>query len=272
MNSICNFIPAKNVANELKTVHFVYESEFEKMKQPFIHPIYYIHLVTRGEGVLVIGEKEHALKPGSLYFAFPGIPYAIRAESDFAYMYISFMGKEAGALLSKIGVTAAEPVYETPSELLPFWWRSIQRINSKNANLLTESVLLNTLSYISNDGDESKTKSESVIDSIICYVDNNYTDQEMSLKKIADIFAYTDKYLSHLFKENMKMNFSAYLSRLRITKAIEFMGKGAKNIDAIAEGCGFRDTGYFSKVFKKLMNLTPREYINNLKNGIHISE
>ncbi len=262
MSSICNFIPAKNVADELKTVHFVYEAEFEKMKQPFVYPIYYLHLVTRGEGILKLGEREYKLAAGSLYFAFPGVPYTIDASADFSYMYISFMGVKAGALLSNMKITATSPVYDAPPEIEPLWWRSIQRVNSKNANILTESVLLHTLSYISEECEESKSKSESVLDNIISYVNNNYTDTSVSLKKIADIFAYNEKYLSHLFKENMKMNFSQYLTRLRIRRAIEFIGNGARNIDAISLGCGYKDPVYFAKVFKKNMHVTPREYIN----------
>lgn len=265
MRSICNFIPAKNVADELKTVHFVYETEFEKMKQPFIYPIYYLHLVTRGSGTLKLGTSEYKLKSGSLYFAFPGVPYTVRSEGDFAYMYISFMGVKAAAMLDDMKISAEAPVYNAPSELIPLWWRSIQRVNGKNANVLTESVLLHTLSYIS-DGDEAeKTKCESVVENIISYVDNNYADSTISLKKIADIFAYTDKYLSHLFKENMKVNFNQYLTQLRVMRAVEIIGNGESNINAIARACGYNDSLYFGKVFKKIMHQSPREYINSRK-------
>ncbi len=262
MSSICNFIPAKYVADELKTVHFVYEAEFEKMKQPFVYPIYYLHLVTRGEAVLKQGEAEYKLRAGSLYFAFPGVPYTIEGSRDFAYMYISFMGAKAGAILSDMKITATSPVYEVPAELESLWLRSIQRVNQKNANILTESVLLHTLSYISEECEESKSKGEGVLDNIISYVNNNYTDPTISLKKIADIFAYTDKYLSHLFKENMKINFNQYLTRLRIRRAVEFIGNGARNISTISQACGYSDPLYFAKVFKKHMQVTPHEYIN----------
>ncbi len=262
MKSICNFIPAKRGADELKIVHFVYETEFEKMKQPFIYPIYYLHLVTRGEGALKLGGWEYKLGVGSLFFAFPGVPCEITGKDGFAYMYISFMGAKAAALLSDMKISPKSPVYNNISEeLAPLWFRSIRRINQRNANVLCESVLLHTLSYIAEDGEEYSSKSFGVIDSIVGYVNNNYTDSTLSLKKVADIFAYNEKYLSHLFKENMKINFSQYLTRLRIRRAIEIIGNGERNIDAISLACGYKDSAYFAKVFKKLMQSTPHEYI-----------
>jgi YesN/AraC family two-component response regulator len=100
-----------------------------------------------------------------------------------------------------------------------------------------------------------------VVEKIINYIDNNYNDPDMSLKKIADIFAYTDKYLSHLFKESMQMNFTQYLTRLRVQKALDLIGGGLRDTDEIALQCGYRDTVYFSKVFKKIMCSTPNAYI-----------
>jgi len=261
MDSICNFIPVKNNGGDLKTVHFVYETEFKKMKQPFLYPVYYMHLVTKGEGILKLHTCEFRISEGTLFFAFPGVPYEIEGSDDLTYIYISFMGLRAKNMLEDMKITASRPTYDGFDELIPFWKRSIQRVDRKNANILTESVLLYTLSYISDGEDGLKPQSRDLLESIIGYIDNNYGDPDISLKKIADIFAYTDKYLSHLFKDSMQMNFSQYLTRLRMHRAIELIGEGERNIDSISTACGYRDTVYFAKVFKKYMKVTPYVYI-----------
>ncbi len=261
MDSICNFIPTKNGGGDLKTIHFVYETEFKKMKQPFIVPIYYMHLVTRGEGMLKLDTGEYRIGEGSLFFAFPGVSYEIEGSDDLTYIYISFMGLRARDLLEDMKITPTRPVYEGLDELIPFWKRSIQRVDRRNANVLTESVLLYTLSYISEEEEGLKPKSNNVLENIISYIDNNYGDPDISLKKIADIFAYTDKYLSHLFKDNMQMNFIQYLTHLRVQRALDLIGEGERNIDAIAIACGYRDPVYFAKVFKKIMHSTPHAYV-----------
>ena len=264
MNSICNFIPVKS-AGDLKTVHFVLETEFKKMRQPFIFPIYYMHLVTRGEGVLKILSRSFQISKGTLFFAFPGVPYEIEGSDDLTYIYVSYMGLRAAELMSEMNITPSLPVREGFEAHVSFWKEAIQRINQKNANVLTESVLLYTLSYLAGDDSTAPSKSSNLIENITYYIDNNYADPELSLKKIADIFAYTDKYLSHVFKEGTGMNFSEYLTRLRIQRAIDLIGRGARDVTQIAYESGYRDSVYFAKVFKRYVQKTPDKYIKSQK-------
>ena len=77
MDSICRFLPLKSVSGNIKMVHFVYETEFLLMKQPFIEPIYYLHLVTSGNAVLKFSGKQYPLKEGTLFFFFSGVPYEL---------------------------------------------------------------------------------------------------------------------------------------------------------------------------------------------------
>lgn len=264
MDSICRFIPAKS-GGDLKTVHFVLETEFKKMRQPFIFPIYYMHLITKGSGVLRALGRSYEIAQGSLFFAFPGVPYEIDGSDDLTYMYISYMGLRAADLMSQINASPSSPVVQGFERQIPFWKNAIQRINQKNANVLTESVLLYTLSYFSGEDDGICLKSNNLIENVTSYIDNNYSDPDLSLKKIADIFAYTDKYLSHVFKENTSMNFSDYLTRLRIKRALELIGEGERDVSRIATESGYRDSVYFAKVFKKYLHKTPNEYFKEIK-------
>jgi len=262
MNSICRYIPAKSGTGNLKTVHFVYETEFKKMKQPFMQPLYYMYLVTRGSGVYRLGSSCFDISEGTLFFSFPGISYTIEAGDDFTYMYISFMGSRSAELYGEFGITPTSCVFHGFDEEAVFWKRSIQRMNDRNSNILAECVLLHTLSFLGIESDGvSAQKNSKVIDNIIDYIDSNYRDPDISLRRIADIFSYTDKYLSHLFKSSMNINWSTYLNRLRIQNAVQLINNGADDITEVALSSGYRDPVYFSKVFKKLTGRTPREYI-----------
>lgn len=264
MGGVCNFIPAKG-KDDLRVIHFVYETEFKKLRQPFIYSVYYMFLVVRGEGKLKLLGKEYSLTEGTLFFGFPGVPFEIEGNDSLTYTYISFMGLRAQELLKELGIDTLHPSRQGFEGLIDFWKNAIRRIDRRNAAILSESVLLYTLSFVKGteeDGDENE-KNYGVIEGVISYVDNNYTDPDMSLKKVADIFAYTDKYLSHIFKERMQMNFSVYLTRLRLQKALELMRNGRRDVSEIALECGFSDASYFSKVFKKSVGKTPHEYITN---------
>ena len=264
MGSICNFIPAKG-KDDLKPVYFVYETEFKKMRQPFLYPINYMFLVVKGEATLKLLGREYPLSEGMLFFGFPGVPFEVEGNENFTYFYISFMGLRGQELLNELGIDTLHPTRQGFDGIVDFWKNAIRRVNSRNAEILSESVLLYTLSFVNREEDESASKkSDTFIASLITYIDNNYTDPDMTLKKVADIFAYTDKYLSHVFKENMNINFSRYLTRLRVQKALELMNNGRRDITEIATESGFNDAGYFSKVFKKAVGKTPMEYIAGL--------
>ncbi len=264
--SICRFMPAKNHTGSIKTVHFVYESDFHTLRQPFLHPIYYLHLVTGGFATLRIYDKEYALERGTLFFSFPALPFEIDGSEDFKYLYISFMGAGAPSILEGLGVDMHHPVFPCFDHLIDFWMRSLVRLRDQTANLLSEGVLLCTLSYLGDtDAPPEKKDTASIFQMLADYVDSHYRDPDLSLKKLEGIFSYTEKYLSHLFKEKMNVGFSRYLNNLRIRYATELISQNVHSVTQISVMCGYSDPLYFSKLFKKKIGVSPTEYIKRMK-------
>ena len=96
---------------------------------------------------------------------------------------------------------------------------------------------------------------------ILNYVNENYRDPSLTLCKVADIFSYSEKYVSSLFKKHMEMGFNRYINSRRINYALRLIDKGEKSVKEISLSCGFCDALYFSKVFKKVTGTTPTEMI-----------
>ncbi len=261
-NSICNFMPAKSHTGNIKTVHFVYESDFHTLRQPFLRPIFYAHLVTGGKATLHVYDQTYDLASGTLFFSFPAVPFTIEGSEDFKYLYISFMGSGVPALLETFGIGIKSPVYCGLEHMIDFWMSSITRINQKNANLLSEGVLFCTLSLLSEqEENNSQSKPENLFEMLIDYVDTHYRDPDLSLKKLSTIFSYTEKYVSHLFKQKTGIGLNRYLGDLRLRYAYELLAAGTCSVSEIAAHCGYSDPLYFSKVFKKRTGLTPTEYM-----------
>lgn len=265
--SICEFMHTKDYNLNIKAVTFVYETDFRTLTQPFFYSLYRIHLITSGTAVLKTGTDSFELKKGDIFFAFPASFYEISATDDFAYMYINFMGIGVPSLLEELGINMDNPVYHGFEDLIDFWRSSLSRITPVNTNILTESVLLYTLSFFGSDSDKGteKKSADTTFESILVYIDEHYRDLDISLKKIASVFSYTEKYLSLLFKKNMNVSFRTYLNRLRIQYAHELIESGVTSVRQIAFMCGYYDALYFSKVFKKQRGTTPSEYIKNHK-------
>ena len=263
MESICGFIPSSGGGNELKTVHFVYETETNRLKWPKVSPIYVLFLVTRGEGELCLPDLHStAIREGDLFLLPPGIRYQITGSDSLSYFYISFMGTRAAELAEQASMTIASPVHRDYMHLIPFWKQAIKRICAQNAGLIAESVLLHSFSFlIPLTKPAPDPKSNTVIDQVIDYANHNYSDPTLTLKKVASIFGYTEKYLSHLFKQQTKVNWNAYLTRIRIHRAIELIENGEQDTSILASFCGFSDPLYFTKVFRRLMGKTLYVYL-----------
>ncbi|MBR7098117.1 MAG: helix-turn-helix transcriptional regulator [Clostridia bacterium] len=262
MESICNFIPSEN-GGDLKTVHFVYETEYKRLHWPRTSPIYILFLVARGTGTLTLTDfGAHPIKTGDLLLVSPGTRYEITGSDDLTYFYISFLGMRASALVSEVIPVPSEPLRTGFEELIPLWRQAISRVRSQNAHLVSEGVLLYTLSYLlDKEPQDSLFQVNDTISNVIRYVDHNYTDPSLNLKKTADIFGYTDKYLSHLFKAQTNVNWTTYLNNLRVHHATRLIDEGLQDLKSLFEACGFTDPIYFSKVFKKLTGKTPHAYI-----------
>ncbi len=262
-SSICNFMPDKTHNTNIRIINFVYETNFSELGQPFFHAVYRIHLITKGSGVVIINSKKHKLSCGSIFISHPGYMFEIEATDDFEYMYISFMGAGVDSLLDNLQISMSEPVYDNFEHMIDFWESSIKRISLSNSHLLAESVLLYTLSYINNDSTNPVAKNNSLklFEDIVEYTDMHYRDADMCIKKVAEHFSYTEKYLSSVFKKHMNLGFNEYMHQMRLQYAIRLMENNINSISSIASLCGYNDPLYFSKVFKKHTGMSPSKYL-----------
>lgn len=263
MKDICNFIPPKNGHGGIEYFHFVYETEIKKFKQPLIRGNYYINLVFKGSGTVKISGCEEKLSPGTLFFTFPSTPFTIECDDDFTFLYISFNGEGSSALLESFDISHENCVFHNLENLTDFWMKAVRRINHLNANVLTESVLMYSLSFLPG-SHSNASQSVSRFESVMEYLNTNYTDADLSVMKVADMFFYSKKYLSALFIKETGVKFTDYLNSLRITHAKEMIKGGETSVSLISAGCGFSDSYYFSKVFKKHTEMTPTQYIKSV--------
>lgn len=84
--------------------------------------------------------------------------------------------------------------------------------------------------------------------------------KDWTLKSMGDVLHLNPVYFGQLFKKETGKSFSQYLNQLRIKKAQKLLLYSDKNINEIAEETGYNNTNYFSKMFKKLNGITPKEF------------
>lgn len=93
------------------------------------------------------------------------------------------------------------------------------------------------------------------------YIAEHYTEN-ISLSSTAEAIGISGGYLSTIFTQNLGNGFVDYLNMVRIERACCYLEQNYLKTYEVAYKVGFRDEKYFSKVFKKIKGMSPKEYRN----------
>ena len=122
------------------------------------------------------------------------------------------------------------------------------------------TTLLNAAIRLRDEKDSSQSKH--ILKKAIQYIEENYTDDELSLNEVASIINVSPNYFSAVFSTEMDKTFVEYVTDKRMEKAKKLLRTTEKLSGDIANEVGYKDPHYFSFVFKKTQGITPREYRN----------
>lgn len=98
------------------------------------------------------------------------------------------------------------------------------------------------------------------IDALIGYMERNYADPKLNIDAMADHVGLSASHIQNIFKAATGSSISAYLRRLRLSRATELLEQTDVPVSEIAERTGFGNSNYFYTVFKRHYSITPTEY------------
>lgn len=85
--------------------------------------------------------------------------------------------------------------------------------------------------------------------------------KDFDFNQVSEQLQMSKGYLLRLFKQEMGMTLNDYLTNVRIEKAKELLRKpGGFKVYEISELVGYADYAYFTKLFKKMVGSTPKNY------------
>jgi AraC-like DNA-binding protein len=256
-DNICKFVTSyKNEG--LKTINFIYETDVNTIRNKITLKNNVLILTVGGVGEFNFDNQKISLTVGQLVFGFENETFYVTNDVGVEYFYISFNGSRIDELFKRFNINKFNRVFENQQGLIPFWTDSLTRAEKDNIDLLSEGVLLYSLSKLK----KYNVNNENVVYKLIEYVEKNFDDVDFSLQKLADEWSYNSKYLSVVFKKKTGIGFVEYLKNIRLKHAVFLIEKGVNSVKNIAYLCGFKDSMYFSKVFKQDLGVSPKEYIN----------
>ncbi len=108
---------------------------------------------------------------------------------------------------------------------------------------------------------ESKTVSRKRLElvEIKNYLDEHYTEK-IVLDDLAERYYINKYYLTKIFKETYDSTINGYIIAKRITRAKQLLRFTDMTVDEIGAAVGMGDANYFSRTFRKVEGISPREY------------
>lgn len=232
---------------------------------------YLFFIVTSGTGYLDYEGTTYSLKAGDCVFIDCRKPYAHRtSENLWQLRWVHFYGPNMNHIYEKYAERGGRPYFH-PDNLDEYnyllqelyelaasddYVRDMM-IYEKIISLLT---LLMKESWHPEHSRKTVTGSKKqMLQDIKDYLDSNY-QKKVSLDELSHMFFINKFYLTRVFKEQFGLSINNYLLQIRITHAKQLLRFTDMTLEAIGSECGMGDPNYFSRMFKKVEGISPREF------------
>lgn len=208
--------------------------------------------ILSGEAVYISSGETFLLKPGDAIFLPAGSDrYALtKAMECVAFNFYS---------TNLIFPAATKFHWAMDSQLIDFFhsfdkaWISKSEIDTLKCSGLFYLIVSRILEL------QHSQQSNPYVTKIKDYLQQHYTEK-ITVKLVADQIRLNEVYCGALFSKETGETILNYTNQLRITKAAELLKYSTDSITDIAEEVGFEELYYFSRVFKKIIGVSPKEY------------
>ena len=130
-----------------------------------------------------------------------------------------------------------------------------------------KDVIIKVMCCMCNENSHAPAESKSIR---ICrqvkeYIEQNYSDPNLSLISISTNFNLNDTYLSSTYKKFYSIGMMEYLRLVRIDMAKELLKEDKYTVEQISEMVGYTNSRTFTRSFKSITGVTPKVFAENQK-------
>lgn len=232
---------------------------------------------TEGAGWYRIGQQEYAVTENQYFILPSGMTHAYGANENnpWTIYWIHFKGK----LASCLGSQSQRPTEIKPGihsristriDLFEEIFHTLEMGYSHENLLFACSIFyhyLGTLRYLQQYRDAGRTDSEKndIVTAAIHFMKENI-EKKLTLQEIAEHTGYSSSHFSVLFSKRTGYAPLAYFNQLKIQQACQLLDFTDMKVNQVCFKIGIEDNYYFSRLFSKIMGMSPREY-KKMKKG-----
>ncbi len=251
------------------------------------HPLYVMSLhwhkeaellyVRSGEMRLSINGVDHLLKKGELCYIPDGyihggvpqncvyecIDFDLNSKQLQIYALREMLGKISGdkcAIFTKFTsehpriLKCVERIFENVRKQNEGW-----EIFVLSGLLEMYGTIFRERCYHESNGNVLNTQKLMWLKPVLEYIDKNY-QQPISLDDLSHIAGMSPQYFCRVFRDIVRKTPVEYINEFRLEKACELLQKKGHSVTEVAFLCGFNDSCYFTRCFKRYKGITPKRY------------
>lgn len=241
-----------------------------------LHPdLFELTVVTSGRGRISANGVFKEVRPGDVFLSFPREYHEIISEAEdplrFDFFAFATTDKDISASLAKIisERESSEQRVFRDSNVTSLITDALAELegNGEYSERMLESILqqivIRTVRAFSN-MESPKRKGHATDAEALCYQVMKYIDTHVysidSLSEVTEAMNYNYSYVSDLFKRTTGQTLNGYYRTKRLEIAKGLLSEGETNISRISEMLNYSSVFTFSRAFKSLYGVSPKQY------------
>jgi AraC-like DNA-binding protein len=227
-----------------------------------------------GAGWYQIGDKRSEVGPNQFFILPQNVEHAYGSDDDnpWSIYWIHFGGESLPQFNSLHAVQKHfKPFYiKSSGEIITMFSRIYKalELGYSTDNLIFANLclphFLSLFIYNSKHTTVSPTDKLDVVDSAILYM-QEHINENISLQDLSSHYNYSASRFSSLFKQKTGYAPIDYFIQMKMQKASQQLDFSSSSVKDIALSMGFDDPYYFSKRFRKIIGLSPKQYRSQKK-------
>lgn len=241
---------------------------------PEIRTSYSLHFCLKGGGTVRINNRVYPVKAGQLMLVYPNMKVYPKADhqNPWELCWVGFTGADARLLTEAIGFSPFHPVVDMPcnshNQIEALFMDVYANRGDRPAQIVGMTAkLYSCLSFLMAQTMHAfpHTPGCEYVHPACDYISLHY-QEKLTIDDIAAVVGVSRSCLFRAFKANMAMSPLDYLTEHRVKASCNLLEQGNLSIKEIAYQCGFSSPLYYSKVFKKVMGICPKQYMDHISN------
>ena len=242
---------------------------------------YLFHLCLSGTGTLFANNTKgelitYQVKSGQGFMLFPHqiCTYIADHEIPWEYVWVEFDGLRVKESIDSAGLTQNNPIYRSRNKNIAETMKSelLYLVNHKDESpfhlighlyLFIDSLIRSSSSTQIGSGNSLR---DFYIKEAFSFIEQNFQN-DISIEDIAACCGLNRSYFGKIFHQNMGKTPQEFLMSYRMTKATELLKLTELSIADVGNAVGYPNQLHFSRAFKNIYGLSPRQWRNENGGG-----